>query len=100
MTAAPDDPWAAHAIGDASREAIARFLLEQRAAIVEAGTAWVVDTAVDLQGRRPRDETRALVARVVERHDLGVAPGVKPPREVGVADRGLGACGRASMAFQ
>jgi hypothetical protein len=43
---------------------------------------------------------RRLVARVVERHDLGVEPGVEPPREVGVADRGLAACGGASCSFQ
>jgi rsbT co-antagonist protein RsbR len=51
-------------------EAIGRRLLvevleTQREAIVERATDWVIEYAVDLGGKRPREETRALVERVV-----------------------------------
>lgn len=35
-------------------------------AIIERGTDWVIEQSVDLRGARPRDETRRLVASVVE----------------------------------
>ncbi|WP_428264453.1 adenylate/guanylate cyclase domain-containing protein [Haliangium sp.] len=42
-------------------------LLEQHEdEIVESGTDWVVETALDLRGARPRQESRRLVASVVE----------------------------------
>ena len=78
--AAPDDPWAEHGLLAESREAIGRFLLEQRQAIVEAGTSWVVQSSVDLRGRRPLEETQRLVERVVELHFAWLLHGELEPR--------------------
>jgi len=79
--AAPDyDPWAEHGLLAESRAAIGRFLVEQRAAIVDAGTSWVVQSSVDLRGSRPRDETRRLVERVVELHFAWLLHGELEPR--------------------
>lgn len=63
-----------------NRIEINRFLLDQREAIIEAGTSWVVEAAVDLQGRRPRAETRELVALVVEFHLAELLRGDLEPR--------------------
>jgi rsbT co-antagonist protein RsbR len=43
----------------------AALLAEQRPAIVEAATDWVIGAAVDLRGQRPRHESLRLVERVV-----------------------------------
>lgn len=51
---------------DALRDFLRRLLAEREGDIVERGTDWVVESAVDLRGARPRDETRRLVASVVD----------------------------------
>lgn len=44
-----------------------RMLLEHHQdALIEHGTDWVIHRSIDLRGSRPRDETRSLVAAVVE----------------------------------
>lgn len=43
-----------------------RLLAEKEAEIIDRGTDWVIENAVDLRGARPRDETRRLIAAVVE----------------------------------
>ena len=42
------------------------ILERHRDEIIDRGTDWVISTAVDLQGKRPREETRRLVERVLE----------------------------------
>ena len=44
------------------------ILARRRDDIIEYGTDWVIATAKDLQGKRPRDETRRLVERTVDVH--------------------------------
>ena len=41
------------------------IVLRRRNDVLEAATDWVIDAAKDLQGKRPREETRALVDRVI-----------------------------------
>ena len=72
--------WAEYGLGDASRAAIAGFLVARREAIVDAGTSWVVRTAIDLQGRRPHEETRALVSEVVDLYLAWLLHGDAAPR--------------------
>ncbi len=72
--------WGEYGIGDEGRAAITSFLVARRAAIIDAGTSWVVRTAIDLQGRRPREETRALVAEVVDLHLAWLVRGELGPR--------------------
>ncbi len=81
MSPGADDPWADSGFSAETRAKIGRFLVEQREAIVEAGTSWVVRTAVDLQGRRPRSETEVLVARVVDLHIARLLHGDLEPRQ-------------------
>lgn len=50
---------------DAARVLLASLLTQYGDAITDAATDWVVAQAVDLRGKRPRDETYQLVARVV-----------------------------------
>ena len=45
------------------RAYLERLLAERRDPIIDAGTDWIIGTADDLRGRRPRAETRALVAQ-------------------------------------
>jgi signal transduction histidine kinase/DNA-binding response OmpR family regulator len=87
-TAREGDPWVEQGIDGETREVIARFLKDEREAIVEAGTSWVVRTALDLQGRRPREETRELVDRVVDLHLARLLHGQLEPRRrfVGVEE--------------
>ena len=40
--------------------------------VVDQATDWVIAAALDLQGRRPRGETRALVARVVSGNEAAL----------------------------
>lgn len=47
----------------ATRERFEAVLAAQREAIIDAGTDWIIASSEDLRGRRPRGETRALVAR-------------------------------------
>jgi class 3 adenylate cyclase len=47
-------------------ELLRMLLVEKEAEIIDGGTNWVIDGAVDLRGARPREETRRLVAAVVE----------------------------------
>jgi class 3 adenylate cyclase len=51
---------------DELRDSLRKLLEEREAEIIERGTDWVVENAVDLRGARPREETRRLVASVVE----------------------------------
>ena len=46
-------------------QVLATMLGERRAEVVERATDWVIAQARDLQGRRPRDETKRLVEGVV-----------------------------------
>lgn len=66
---------------DESRRVLADLLRRRRAEIVEQATDWVTDRAVDLRGRRPREETRALVERVVAGHEAALLAG--DPRPLG-----------------
>ncbi len=67
-----DDPWQEHGIQAEFREEAMHFLAQRREDIIEAGTSWVVGTAVDLRGQRPRAETRKLVARLSSFHLAGL----------------------------
>ncbi|MFO0578341.1 MAG: STAS domain-containing protein [Polyangia bacterium] len=49
-----------------TRRALAAFLEGQHTALIERATDWVIETATDLRGQRPRDETRRLVIGVLE----------------------------------
>ncbi len=44
---------------------LAVFLRDHRVAVIERATDWVIEQARDLQGERPREETRRLVEGVV-----------------------------------
>lgn len=43
------------------RSFLEEFLTTHREEIIDRGTDWIIDSAVDLRGRRPRSETRLLV---------------------------------------
>ncbi len=64
---APQDPEEPPVTGAPLREEARALLLsllqEEREAIVNAGTDWIIRRSPDLQGRRPRDETVMLVQR-------------------------------------
>jgi len=62
-----------------SRQAFIDLLTRQRREIIEAGTDWVVAQAIDLRGARPREETRALVERVVAFHEALLVDGDDGP---------------------
>ncbi len=47
-------------------ELLRTLLVEKEAEIIDGGTNWVIDGSLDLRGARPREETRRLVAAVVE----------------------------------
>jgi len=47
-------------------ELLRTLLVEKEAEIIDCGTNWVIDGSLDLRGARPREETRRLVAAVVE----------------------------------
>lgn len=47
-------------------EFLRTLLVEKEAEIIDSGTNWVIDGSLDLRGARPREETRRLVAAVVE----------------------------------
>lgn len=51
---------------DEIREFLREILASHEQDIIERGTDWVVADAVDLRGARPREESRRLVASVVE----------------------------------
>lgn len=51
---------------DGLSELLRTLLSEKEAEIIDGGTSWVIEGAVDLRGARPREETRRLVAAVVE----------------------------------
>jgi class 3 adenylate cyclase len=51
---------------DELRDFLRTLLAEKEAEIADRGTDWVIENAVDLRGARPREETRRLVASVVE----------------------------------
>lgn len=48
------------------------ILHRRREEIVDQSTDWVIAAAVDLQGRRPRSETRALVDKVVSGNEAAL----------------------------
>jgi anti-anti-sigma regulatory factor len=50
---------------DAARALLASLLAQHGDAITDAATDWVIAQAVDLRGKRPREETFKLVSRVV-----------------------------------
>lgn len=50
----------------AARALLASLLAQHGDAITDAATDWVVAQAVDLRGKRPREETHQLVSRVVD----------------------------------
>lgn len=51
---------------EALSELLRTLLVEKEAEIIDGGTNWVIDGSLDLRGARPREETRRLVAAVVE----------------------------------
>jgi len=61
-------------------------LLERRGDdVLERATDWVVARSPDLQGKRPRDETRALVAQVIEANIAVLARGDRAPLHAFIA---------------
>ena len=64
-----------------ARRTLAALLAEHRTAIVDAATDWVIGTAVDLRGQRPRDESRRLVERVVAWNEALILHGDTKPRD-------------------
>ena len=63
----------------ASRALLSALLDQQRAEIVDRGTDWVRAKAVDLGSRRPREETRRLVERVVASQSTALLLGDMQP---------------------
>ncbi len=47
--------------------------------IIDRATDWVITAAVDLQGKRPREETRRLVERVLDANRAVIADGDRRP---------------------
>lgn len=63
----------------ASRALLSALLDQQRAEIVDRGTDWVRAKAIDLGTRRPREETRKLVERVVSSQSTALLLGDMQP---------------------
>jgi anti-anti-sigma regulatory factor len=59
--------------------ALLGLLARRREDVLERGTDWVFALAPDLQGRRPRDETRVLVDRVITTNVAVLAAGDREP---------------------
>jgi hypothetical protein len=55
------------------------ILTRRRDDIAERGTDWVISTAPDLQGKRPRAETKRLVERVIEVNAMIIEQGDRQP---------------------
>lgn len=51
---------------DVVREWLRDFLVRNEQIIIDAGADWVIRQALDLRGRRPREETRRLCVKVFE----------------------------------
>ena len=49
----------------AAQEKLRRLVESNRHEIIEGATDWVIEQSDDLQGQRPREETRAIVVRMV-----------------------------------
>ncbi len=64
---------------DASRGLLSALLERNRAEIVDRGTDWVRAQAIDLGSRRPREETRKLVERVVTSQAAALLTGDEGP---------------------
>jgi rsbT co-antagonist protein RsbR len=64
---------------DASRGLLSALLERNRAEIVDRGTDWVRAQAIDLGSRRPREETRKLVERVVASQSVALLTGDEGP---------------------
>ena len=60
---------------DASRGLLSALLERHRAEIIDHGTDWVRAQAIDLGSRRPREETRKLVERVVASQSIALLTG-------------------------
>ncbi|EYF05817.1 STAS domain-containing protein [Chondromyces apiculatus] len=54
------------------RDLLVRLLARRGEEIVEGATDWVIGEAIDLRGQRPREETRELVARVIEGNEAAL----------------------------
>lgn len=63
----------------ASRELLSALLDQRRDEIVDRGTDWVRAKAIDLGARRPREETRRLVERVVSSQSTALLLGDMRP---------------------
>lgn len=63
----------------ASRELLTALLAKSRAEIVDRGTDWVRAESIDLGTRRPREETHALVERVVSSQSAALLFGDERP---------------------
>jgi len=59
--------------------ALLGLLARRRDDVLERGTDWVFALAPDLQGRRPRDETRSLVDRVITTNVAVLETGDRAP---------------------
>lgn len=64
---------------DASRGLLSALLERHRSEIVDRGTDWVREQAIDLGLRRPREETRKLVERVVTSQSAALLTGDESP---------------------
>ena len=59
------------------RSFLEEFLTTHREEIIDRGTDWIIDSAVDLRGRRPRSETRVLVEQEGEKKELNIFAGLR-----------------------
>jgi rsbT co-antagonist protein RsbR len=66
-------------MNESSRRVLAEILERCRDEIVDRGTDWVREQAVDLGAARPREETRILVERVVMTHAASLLEGNEEP---------------------
>lgn len=66
-------------MNDASRALLSALLDQQRDEIIDRGTDWVRAKAIDLGARRPREETRRLVERVVSSQSTALLLGDMKP---------------------
>jgi rsbT co-antagonist protein RsbR len=64
---------------DASRGLLSALLERHRADIIDRSTDWVREQAIDLGSRRPREETRKLVERVVTSQSAALLTGDEGP---------------------
>lgn len=69
----PKDPNAA------ARDAVLSIVACRRGELLERATDWVIGTAADLQGKRPREETRRLVDRVITTNVAVIESGDRAP---------------------